>query len=121
MKFSGRMCPKIILKVTKSQGFTLSSEDTFSEKPQGGRVTLTPPLPPSRFRVKRYFNEFFTNAVPNLSIPEFTSNLDQSGIVLSARPTINVIAKYENHPSVSKIRNKQTSFVNFSFSLVKKN
>ena len=43
MKFSGRMCPKIILKVTKSQGFTLSSEDTFFEKPQGGRVTLTPP------------------------------------------------------------------------------
>ena len=47
MKFSGRMCPNIILKVTKSQGFTLSSEDTFSEKPQGGRVTLTPPFPPA--------------------------------------------------------------------------
>ena len=25
----------IILKVTKKQGFTLSSEDTFLEKPQG--------------------------------------------------------------------------------------
>ena len=48
MKFSGEMCFKIILKVTKSQGFTLSLEDTFFKKPQEG-VKLTPP---SRFRVK---------------------------------------------------------------------
>ena len=27
---------KIILKVTKSQGLTLSLKDTFFEKPQGG-------------------------------------------------------------------------------------
>ena len=33
MKFSGKMCLKIILKVTKNQGFTLSLEDTFFEKP----------------------------------------------------------------------------------------
>ena len=36
MKFSGKMCLKIILKVTKNQGFTFSLEDTFFEKPQGG-------------------------------------------------------------------------------------
>ena len=36
MKFSGKMCLMIILKVTKKQGFTLSLEDTFFEKPQGG-------------------------------------------------------------------------------------
>ena len=34
MKFSGKMCFKIILKVTKKQGFTVSLEDTFFEKPQ---------------------------------------------------------------------------------------
>ena len=28
------------------------------------------------------------------------------------------IAKYENHPNVTKIRNKQASSVTFSFSLV---
>ena len=46
MKFSGKMCFKIILKVTKNQGFTLSLEDTFFEKPQRerGRVKLTPPV-----------------------------------------------------------------------------
>ena len=34
MKFSGKMCFKIILKVTKKQGFSLSLEDTLFEKPQ---------------------------------------------------------------------------------------
>ena len=48
MKFSGKMCFEIILKVTKNQGFTLSVEDTFFEKPQTG-VNLTPP--PRHIRV----------------------------------------------------------------------
>ena len=48
MKFSGKMYFKIILKVTKNQGFTLSLEDTFFEKPQGDRIDT-----PSRFRVKQ--------------------------------------------------------------------
>ena len=43
MKFSGKMCLTIILKVTKNQGFSLTLEDTLLEKPQGGRVILTPP------------------------------------------------------------------------------
>ena len=37
MKFSGKMCLMIILKVTKNHGFTLCLEETFFEKPQGGR------------------------------------------------------------------------------------
>ena len=36
MNFSGKMCLKIILKVTKKQCFNVSLEDTFFEKPQGG-------------------------------------------------------------------------------------
>ena len=47
MKISGKMCLMIILKVTKNQGFTLSLEDTFFEKPQG-----CPADSPSRFRVE---------------------------------------------------------------------
>ena len=38
MKFSGKMCLNIILKVIKNQGSTLSLEDTFFEKPQGGQT-----------------------------------------------------------------------------------
>ena len=39
MKFSGKMCVMIILKVRKNQGFTLSLEDIFFEKPQGVKLT----------------------------------------------------------------------------------
>ena len=35
MKFAGKMWFMIILKVTKNQGFPLSLEDIFYEKPQG--------------------------------------------------------------------------------------
>ena len=43
MKFSGKMCFKIILKVAKNQGFILSLEDTFFEKPQRGQFDPPPP------------------------------------------------------------------------------
>ena len=50
MKFSGKICLEITLKVTKEQGFTLSLEDAFFEKLQGrgegGGVKLNP-LPPA--------------------------------------------------------------------------
>ena len=45
MKFSEKMCLKIILKVTKNQIFTLSVEDTFFKKSQGGQID--PPFPPA--------------------------------------------------------------------------
>ena len=38
MKFSGKTCLKIILKVTKKQGFTFSLEDTFSENHRGDQI-----------------------------------------------------------------------------------
>ena len=47
MTFSRKMCLTITLKVTKNQGFTLSLEGTFFEKPKrkvgGGGQTDTPP------------------------------------------------------------------------------
>ena len=43
MKISGKMYLMIILKFTKNQAFTLSLEDTFFEKPQGGDINLNPP------------------------------------------------------------------------------
>ena len=36
MRFAGKICLMIILKVTKKQGFPLSLEDTFFKKQQGG-------------------------------------------------------------------------------------
>ena len=48
MKFLGNMCFKIILKVAKNQGFTLSLEGTFLEKPHGCQID-----PRSHFKVKK--------------------------------------------------------------------
>ena len=48
----------IILKVTKKQGFTLSLEDTFFEKPQGRGQTDSP----NRFRLKRFFSIYLFSA-----------------------------------------------------------
>ena len=48
MKLSEKMCLKIILKVKshKNQGFTLSVENAFFEKPQGeGGGQVDPPYP----------------------------------------------------------------------------
>ena len=43
MKFSGKICLKIISKVTKNQGFFLSFEDRLFEKTQGGGQLDPPP------------------------------------------------------------------------------
>ena len=48
MKFLGKMCFKIILKVTKNEDFTRSLEDTFFDflkNHRGGRFDPLPPLP----------------------------------------------------------------------------
>ena len=45
MKFSGKIRFKIILKVTKNQGSTLSIEETFFKKPQAPPLS---PFPPGR-------------------------------------------------------------------------
>ena len=57
MKFPGKMCFEITLKVTKKQGFTLSFEDTFFEKPQEGGQSDTPPRH-IRFKNAK-FSEFY--------------------------------------------------------------
>ena len=41
MKFSGKMWVMIIVKIPKSQGFTLLLEDTFFEKPHVAEFKLT--------------------------------------------------------------------------------
>ena len=38
IKFSGKMWLMVVLKATKKQGFFLSLEETFFEKPQGNAL-----------------------------------------------------------------------------------
>ena len=61
MKFSGMMWLMIISKVTKKQSFTLSLEDTFFDKPQGGGSNW----PPSHFKVKEVHQSYiFSKMLP---------------------------------------------------------
>ena len=61
MKFSGKMWLMIILKVTKNQGFTISVEDTFFEKPQRG-VKLTP-FPPAVLGLNKSFGRIIFHKI----------------------------------------------------------
>ena len=61
MKFSEKMCLKIIIKVRKNQGFTLSLEDIFSETPPGGRGQITPPPTPPAAVLDLLMRFYFLN------------------------------------------------------------
>ena len=68
MKFSGKMCFKIILKVTKNQDFSLSLEDTFFEKPQA-RGQFDPPSPGKlELRISDILN-YRTCSILNITVP----------------------------------------------------
>ena len=55
MKLSGKTSLMIILKVTKSQGFTISLSDTFFKKPQGAESNWPPPPQAVlRLKIKKY-------------------------------------------------------------------
>ena len=84
----------IILKVTKNQDFTLSLEDTFFKKPQGGRrVQIDSPLP-NRFRVKEDL------------LCDFSNTND---------PVERAIQKYKNHLSIQMIKETFDNDKTFSF------
>ena len=60
------------------------------------------------------FNKFFVNIVPNLKIPtnhDFDINFKVTG-----DPIVDAINKYENHPSITMIKNKNKT--QFSFTVV---
>ena len=64
--------------------------------------------------VAETFNKFFVNIVPNLKIPtnhDFDINFKVTG-----DPIVDAINKYENHPSIIMIKNKNKT--QFSFTMV---
>ena len=73
MKFSGKMWLMIILKITKSQGFTFPLEDTFFEKPQGSNW-----LPPAVLGLRApFFTEHLRRMLQQCSI-----NVLDEGLVI---------------------------------------
>ena len=77
----------ITLKETKKQGFTLSLEDTFLEKPGRGVKLTTPYFCESQKFIKKQVNYSLIGvSAPNKSFPESRSeffNLKVYGIVRS--------------------------------------
>ena len=63
-------------------------------------------------------NEFFSNVVTNLNIPEF-NQIDRTSENISD-PVIKAIVKYRTHPSIIAIKGNCTSKSNFNFLFVEK-
>ena len=70
--------------------------------------------------VAKTFNDFFSNIVKNLKIPEYQCEDDLHNR-LSSHPALQAILKYRNHPSINNIRNSSQRFSSFYFSQVDTN
>ena len=66
------------------------------------------------------FNDFFSNIVKNLKIPEYQCENDLHNR-LSSHPALQAIMKYRNHPSINIIRHFSQRYSSFYFSQVEKN
>ena len=95
MKFSGKVCLVIILKVTKNQGFTLSLWDTFFEKPQGGGRQIDSPPSPSRFRANN-------NIAPAIIDDLFTKSCLEFGSIYKRSEALDIIKKKKKSENVSQ-------------------
>ena len=56
-----------------------------------------------KIKWQKPFNDFFSNIVENLKIPEHQCD-DDLHIRLSSYPALQAILKYRSHPSISNIR-----------------
>ena len=65
------------------------------------------------------FNDFFSNIVKNLKIPEYQCENDLHNR-LSSHPALQAIMKYRNHPSINIIRHFSQRYSSFIFHKLKK-
>ena len=77
----------IILKITKKQGFTLSLEDTFLEKPQEGSNV---PLPPAFLGLK-HCGSLIASSTPNLFSLTCQSCISESSYISESSISFNPI------------------------------
>ena len=66
----------------------------------------------SKFKTAEVLNEFFSNIVKNLKIPEY-ENLNRN-IQKVKDPVLKAILKYKNHPSIIAIKEKSKLKIYFS-------
>ena len=65
--------------------------------------------------IAEQFGEFFNNAVRNLDIKMHSNTFNNNKCHPSYDPIIEAIKKYENHPSIIKIKERFSENCNFSF------
>ena len=63
-------------------------------------------------KISEIFNEYFGNVVGNMNITPFESDCAQ---INSDDPIVILIAKYQDHPSILKIKEKIPNDLSFSF------
>ena len=63
--------------------------------------------------VAKALNDFFSNIVKNLKIPQYRCEDDLHSNRLSSHPALQAILKYRNHLSISNIQNSSQSFSSF--------
>ena len=71
--------------------------------------------------VAKALNDFFSNIVKNLKIPQYRCEDDLHSNRLSSHPALQAILKYRNHPSINNIRNSSQRFSSFFVSQVDTN
>ena len=102
-KFWGVVKPVLSNKVMSSEKITLVENDDILENDK---------------RTATVFNNFFSNIITNLGIPQYieekpiSQNIDD--------PLMKAIVKYRNHPSIVAIKGKCDSGLSFSFSQVER-
>ena len=70
--------------------------------------------------VANTFDDFFSNIVKNLKIPEYQCENDLHSR-LDSHPALQAVMKYRNHPSINIIRHFSQRYSSFYFSQVEKN
>ena len=89
---------KIIKKILASENITLVENNEIVSEVK---------------KICEIFNDFFSNAVINLNIPETEYS---STIIAGTNDLVSIaIERYENHPSIAKINNISTTDQTFSF------
>ena len=102
-KFWGVVKPVLSNKVMPSEKITLVENDDILENDK---------------RTATVFNNFFSNIITNLGIPQYIEEEPISQDIDD--PLMKAIVKYRNHPSIVAIKGKCDSGLSFSFSQVER-
>ena len=113
-------CSLDVQDITDNKNFWKTVKSLFSDKSKSRRtITLVEHvrIESHHKKIADIFNNYFSNVVTSLEIPEFDT-IDQLSENIS-QPTLKAIVKYRKHPCITAI-NKAFPNKYFNFSLIEK-